>query len=277
MADDLGELYVTLLQEYGEESVSADEEECQHENVVEDNGTTICQSCGLVDEVLDFEPEWRNYGGDRDSSRCCNMKGSTWSLEKDFEKWGIIVPAAIRIQAETKYVQVMKMVRGKRDKKSGRGRGRKAIIAACLLFVFRETGDCRTFDDLKDMFKLTKKNMFNGLTAYFETFKTDRVRYVTPEHLIARVLLMTGVDNVHYGPIVRITKGLANTSRTLNRSKPLSVASSMVYFYLCMHPTVKDQLGLTKSKFAELAKLSDITITKHVKEIARLCGCVVKV
>jgi len=272
---DLREIYTTLFEEFGGDQSS--EEECDHEDIFEDSGSRICRDCGLVDEILDFEPEWRNYGGDKNSSRCCSVKGNIWSIEKDFEKWNIDVPAAIRIQTETRYIEIMKMIKEKKDKKSGRGRGRKAIIAACLLFVFRKEGDYRTFDELKDMFQLTKKNMFNGLTSYFETFKDDRVVYISPEDLIHRVLVMTGVDQSHYSNIVRITRALENTSKILNRSKPSSVASAVVYYYLCLNPSYKEELGLTKASFAERAKLSDITITKHVKEISKVCKISVKV
>lgn len=274
MSDDIDALYESLRKEYGDGDDSSDEE-CLHLALVEDSGVRVCQDCGLTDEVLDFEPEWRNYGGES-ASRCCSVRGVAWSLEKDFIKWDISVSPALRTQTEHKYLQVMEMVRAKKDKKSGRGRGRKAIIAACLLFVLRETGDCRTFDELKNMFKLSKKNMFNGLTAYYERFKTDRTQYVTPEDLIARVLVMTGIDKTHYSDIVLIAKELHNTSRTLNRSKPLSVASATVYFWLCLNPSIKTKLGLTRRVFAEMTKLSDITIAKHVKEMARVAGCDIK-
>ncbi len=275
MMGDIDFLYDSLCTEFADASDSTDDE-CDHSDSIIDNGVRMCRDCGLTDDVLDFEPEWRNYDGGG-TSRCCNAKGNTKSLEKDFVKWDIAITSAIRNEVETKYFQIMEMIREQKDTKSGRGRGRKAIIAACLLFVYRERGDCRTFDELKDMFKLSKKNMFNGLTSYYECFPRDRVQYVTPEDLIKRVMMMTGIDMSRYEVIAGMARDLKNVSQSLNRSKPMSVASAIVYFYLCLNPTYRDSIGMTRTLFAEKTKLSDITISKHVKELAATLGLEIKI
>ena len=55
------------------------------------------------------------------------------------------------------------------------------------------------------------------------------------------------------------------------RSTPQSVAAATIYFYLCLFPEYKEELGLSKAKFAEKAKLSDIIISKLCIEMASIC------
>jgi hypothetical protein len=87
---------------------------------------------------------------------------------------------------------------------------------------------------------------------------------------------LTGIDKKHYKNIIKISRSIENSSRLLKRSSPQSVASAIIYFYLCLNPEYKAELGLTKNKFAELALLSDITVSKLVREAQMICNCVVQ-
>lgn len=268
--EDLDYLYLSLAEKYGD-AESSEDEECQHTTKIVEDGIRICQSCGMTEDTFDFEPEWRNYG-EGNTSRCCSIQQPQWSLEKDFINWGIDIPSSIRIATENKYRKIVDMLKDGRMKKSGRGKGRKSIIASCLLHVYREKGDCRTFDDLINMFDLSKKSMFNGLTLYYECFQNDRIKYVTPEDLIPGILDKFNFEKERYPIVLKLARSLKNTSRNLKTSKPKSVASSIVYFYLCMNPSYKKSLGITKASFASTVDLSDITITKYVKDIGETCG-----
>ena len=81
----------------------------------------------------------------------------------------------------------------------------------------------------------------------------------------------------NYPSIFKIAKGLEGVDTCLNRSSPQSVASAIVYFYLCLFPKLKTELGLTKTKFAKDVKLSDITISKLVKKIAEIKGMKIEI
>ena len=119
--------------------------------------------------------------------------------------------------------------------------------------------------------------MSSGLRKYYEKFPEDRTKHIQPEDLIRRILVLTNIPLNNYRKIVHIAKYLENSSRLLNHSSPQSVASAIVYLYLCMNPELKESLSLSKTKFAELAKLSDITVTKLVKEASKIVGCVVTI
>ena len=250
------------------------EEECKHENCfdVENEGISICRGCGCKIEQFDFKPEWRFYGAsdnraNKDPSRCHRAKDNNrGGIDKVFQDAKLMhLPLAIRKATEAKYKKIV-------GDNTVRGRGRKSIVAACLLYTYRHTGDIRTSDDIRTSFDLTKQEMSDGLTKYHEHFPEDRVCTITPKELIHRVFIQTKLDLSHYKYTLRIAKCLDGVDPVLNRSSPQSIASAIVYLYLCLNPELKDSLGYTKTKFARDVKLSDITITKLVKKSAEVLG-----
>jgi len=118
--------------------------------------------------------------------------------------------------------------------------------------------------------------MFEGLTYYYNSFPEASIMTEKPENLLKWILTLTGIDQQHYRKIVRICRFIDNSTVLLKRSSPQSVASAVVYFYLCMNPQYREELGLTKNKFAEKVFLSDITVTKLVKEAEKVTGITVK-
>jgi len=248
-----------------------EEEECQHDDYFEDEGISVCKYCGCEVNVLDFEPEWRYYGASdnrtsKDPSRCHRSKeNSRGGIDKVFQDVRLNLQQSIKKKVELRYNSIV-------NGTTVRGKGRKGIVAACLLYVFRDEGDVRTADEVRALFGLTKQQMSDGLTRYHETFPADRTKHITPSQLVRRIMQLTGVELRHYQKILRIAKCLQDTDYTLNHSSPQSVASAIVYLYLCLHREYKTSLGLSKSSFAHKAGLSDITITKLVKVSAEILG-----
>jgi len=250
--------------------------ECSHENKYEDsNGLHICSDCNAELEFFNDEPEWRFYPGadnksSKDPSRCHTGKSSIKTLSKLFDSLKLSIPQAIKAQVESKYNKIV-------GTNTVRGKGRRSIIAACLFYTYMEFGECRTTDYIRDMFELTKKDMSSGLTEYCRVFPEARTQYITPKNLLGWILTLTGVGKEHYRKIVQISKYLENSSQLLQRSSPQSVASATVYFYLCLNPKYKEELGLTKSQFAIKALLSDITVNKLVKEASAISKCIINI
>ena len=247
-------------------------EECPHTQCFDADGINICKECGCEVEKLDFQPEWRWYGAtdnrvSKDPSRCHRSKDSVrGGIEKVFTdaKLGHL-SLAIRKKTELKYKKIVGC-------ETVRGKGRKSIVAACLLFTFRDEGDVRTSDEIRVMFGLTKQEMSDGLTKYHAAFPEDRVQHIKPSDLIRRIMHLTKIDFSHYKFVLRMAKCLDKVDYTLNHSSPQSVASAIVYLYLCLTPEVKETLGFTKTKFAREVQLSDITISKLVKRAAEIIG-----
>lgn len=260
------------------------EEDCLHKNFFDADGINICENCGCEIESLDFQPEWRFYGSadnktTKDPSRCHRTRETTkGGIDKVFQDSRLgFLNQATRKKAEMKYKEIV-------GEETVRGKRRKSIVAACLLYTFRDEGDIRTSDEVRKMFcgtngssGLTKQEMSEGLRRYHSVFKGDRTQHIKPSHLIKRIMHLTKININHYKYILKIAKCLEGVDSTLNRSSPQSVASAIVYFYLCLNPSLKTELGLTKTKFAKEVKLSDITISKLVKKTAEIIGLQIEI
>ena len=59
-------------------------------------------------------------------------------------------------------------------------------------------------------------------------------------------------------------QNIKNKSSIINRSRPQSVASSLIYFFLCK---IKGANNVNIKDFVKKVKLSELTINKIVKEI----------
>ena len=249
-----------------------DQPECPHTKIIEDEdeGIRVCRECGCKVEKLDFKPEWHFYGAtdnrpSRDGSRCHRSREvCKGSIEKVFQDAKLEhLPLSIKKKTEIRY---QKIVGGE----TVRGKGRKAIVAACLLYVYRHEGDIRTADDIRINFGLTKQEMSYGLTRYHTAFPEDRSTEVPPHELIYAILKKTKMDMSRYQAIHRIAKCVDHKDIVLNRSCPHAVAAAIVYLYLCLNPKLKESLGLTKTVFSKTVKLSDITISKLTKKCASI-------
>jgi len=252
--------------------LDAPEEECGHDLCFEADGITICKDCGCQIELLDFQPEWRFYGASdnrmsKDPSRCHRSKESTrGGIDKVFQDAKLShLAASIRKKTEQKYKAIV-------GEETVRGRGRKSIVAACLLYTFRDEGDVRTADEVRGLFSLTKQEMSSGLSKYHAVFPEYRTKNIKPSDLIRRIMHLTKIEISHYKNILRIAKCLESVDATLNRSSPQSVASAIVYLYVCLTPEIKEGMGFTKTKFARDVSLSDITISKLVRKAAEIIG-----
>ncbi len=239
--------------------------DCPHTATFDSSGTTLCGDCGANIILLDFEPEWRFYGtGDnrsaKDPSRCHGSKESTkGGIDKVFQdaKQGHL-PLNIRHSTELKYKTIV-------GDATVRGSGRKAIVAACLMYVYREESDYRTSDEIRMMFDLTKKKMSEGLERYYVTFPESRIAQVTPINMLRRIMRLSGVSTDHYPKICRLLKAVNGTDEILNRSSPQSVASAAVYLFLCINPAIREQFNITKQSFSLAVDISHMTICKLAK------------
>lgn len=238
--------------------------ECDHEVTVLENGVSICNKCYCEVATLDHESEWKCYKG-FGSVRChtkAPTKGSIKTIFSDLKIHNGVVNEAIISKTEEKYKKIV-------GDTTVRGDKRKGIVAACLLHVFYEMGDAdiKTIKDLEVLFSLSKEKISMGMKAYHAKFPESRTHNIKPVFLIKKTMKQVGISMEKYDKIVEIANNIENRDAIINRSSPQSVAPSIVYYYLCLDPEYKKLIDMTKSKFASLVDLSDITITKIVKKI----------
>ena len=67
--------------------------------------------------------------------------------------------------------------------------------------------------------------------------------------------------------VIELYHQIKNKSSKLNRSRPQSVASGLVYFWIC-----SKQKDITLKQFTKKVSLSELTVNKIAKEISDLIG-----
>lgn len=242
----------------------SEDEKCPHKETIIVNNTEVCEICGEViqNEFYDNK-DWKFYGTteqkfSKDPMRTHKRKSDQRSILKDVESMDF--PESVVKSANKKYQKIIK-------KNIYRGANRKAIIIVCLHYAYLDQGEYITIDDISKKFeKVKKKNIKEAMQKYCEEFPDASTTYATPSNLVRQIMIKTNIDFSHLAKIIKLCKYFENRSELLNRSNPKSVASAIVYLYLTTIPEYKKKLGLTEMNYANLVGLSDITISKIVKE-----------
>jgi len=249
---------------------------CLHADVIDEGNGLVCSDCGYEQEKISFDPEWRMYNsGDsqkqRDTSRSHQIKTLNRSIKSVLQQIvGVNITERMHMETYRKFMTVV-------GSETSRGRNRNAIIAACLLYVYREQGDFRTSEEIRLMFGLEKGDMSDGLTRYYEKFPEDATKHIKPKQLVRSILIKTGInEEKHYQNVYKMCEYLENSSKILNGSGPQSVAAAVTYVYINQLPRLRKKHGFTKTTFAKLNGLSDITITKLSKEVQSLLDTIIK-
>jgi transcription initiation factor TFIIIB Brf1 subunit/transcription initiation factor TFIIB len=248
-------------------------ERCTHPSITEGtNGIVICSHCFVeIEETISFEPEWNNYTASsrssKDPSRCYRRKTSApKGIKGFFDSHNIKIDKATIARIERKYAAIV-------SKNGNKAECRGGIIAACLFKDFRNSGNTRTTDYIMNICGITRKEMSKGLLKYYACFTEESNDYIQPEDLLPWLMSIIGIDKKYYQTLLELTRSLVNINPVLKRSTPQSVASSIIYFFLCINPTYKKSLGINKTTFAKKSELSDVTITRLVTLISENIGC----
>jgi transcription initiation factor TFIIIB Brf1 subunit/transcription initiation factor TFIIB len=240
---------------------------CSHSNVVNEAGTFLCSDCGVeLSKVMSYEKDWRYYGSDdtrknSDPNRCHIRKLEDKSIFKDVENLGF--SEKIVTMANDIYSQVT-------NGKIYRGNSRKAIIFGCIFHSIKLNGKMYTCENLRDIFKLDRKIILKGLKhVNLNAPKESQIRNKTSNSLemVEECLQKFDMSNEEKKEIYELYEKIKNKSSMINRSRPQSVTSSLIYYYICKkrgfnNVNIKD--------FVKKVKLSELTINKIAKEIHKI-------
>lgn len=251
---------------------------CPHTSTYRsESGLHVCHACHAEIEIFSHEAEWRYYdnhvgGASSDPARCHPTRSTLKSLKKTFEALDISVPDAIRHHVEQDFAVIV-------GTKTLRSRNRNSIIAACLFHAYIKFDECRTNDYIRNLFDLSRRDMSRGIKEYQKVFPDSRSIEIRPHDLVKWIFSLTHIERDHYQNVIRILDYIHKTSEVLNRSTSQSVANAVIFFYLSMtqNQEYKEKLGLTKTAYAEKVDLSEITISKLVKEIEAITQIQVKI
>lgn len=240
------------------------ENKCIH-SIINVGGNKVCELCGIeLPREIDNSKEWRYYGAqdtrhNGDPSRCHMRKQEERTINKDVENMGFsdkIVESANNIYESVSNGKIY------------RGNSRKAIIFACIFHAYKLSGNPQSCENLIEIFHLEKKVGLRGLKhVNLKIPQNSEIKssYITPEHLITDIMNKFEATPEQKIDVIEIYKKIANKSSILNRSRPQSVASGVVRYYILLNGK-----EITMNEFRAKVKLSELTINRIVKEISTL-------
>jgi transcription initiation factor TFIIIB Brf1 subunit/transcription initiation factor TFIIB len=236
---------------------------CLHKTSTTEGGVEVCSECGMeIYKELSLEPEWRYYGDNdskhsSDPSRCHIRKNDDKNIYQDIEAYNFPPDIATEINDNYKLVTSGQI---------RRGNYRKAIIFAAAFNVYKDRNIAQDPEELREKFKITKKEASRGLNYYNLNNKNRKKPvYISPISFIPRIMEKFKAGDNHIASVTDLYNKIYNRSKLLNRSNPQSVIAGLVFYYIRL-------IGATIpcSKFSKIVNLSDITINKISRTVSEI-------
>ncbi len=235
---------------------------CSHEDVAYENNVTLCLECGVeVSKDVFLGNEYKYLSNDDtrriDPHRINNKKLDDKNIFKDVEHMNFNEP--IILQANKMYVQVTNF-------QTYRGKTRKAIIFACIYYSFKLNNITQSYDSLLKMFDISRKISLKGLKfVKLNTTKENNIHgtQLTVENIIIDIMNKFNSNEKQQNEVIELYTKIKNKSSKINRSRPASIGSSVIYYWL----SKKNNIHISLKDFSDKVDLSELTISKIIKEI----------
>lgn len=229
--------------------------DCTHKDYIRESGTCICTNCGI--ELPNIEKERMKKR--LEPGRCQVRKSDEKGIWKDVESLQFsetVVRLANEIFLATTKGHIY------------RGNSRKAVIFACIFHAYKSQGNPQSCDSLIGLFNLERKVALKGLkTVGLHAPKESLIRtsHITAPDLIQEIMKNFDAKDQQIQDVIKLYHQTKNCSSVLNRSRPQSVASGIVYYYVRLN-----NKNIPLKEFSQAVNLSELTVTKIAKEVARL-------
>jgi transcription initiation factor TFIIIB Brf1 subunit/transcription initiation factor TFIIB len=243
------------------------ENSCPHLNTENEKGVDVCVNCGEeIAKKIQHTKEWRYYGQadsrhSSDPNRVQIRKSDERSIYKDVDNMGFsdkIVSEANKI-----YFQV---TRGE----IFRGNSRKSIVFACIFHSYKLSGKPQSHEKLIHVFNLNRKTGLKGLkhvNLHAPKKSTIRTTYITPINLVEEIMEKFSATKEQKEEVIKLYGQIKNRSSKLNRARPQSVSSGLVYYWIC-----SQNKEISIKQFAAKVSLSELTVDKIASEISEILG-----
>ena len=257
------------LNHYINDTSKKNENFCTHKNITNENSVVLCLECGKeIEKSIFQDKEWRYYGQSdtkrvSDPNRVQIRKIDDRSIYKDVENMGFsekIISLANQI-----YLQVTKG-------QIYRGNSRKSIVFACIFHSFKLNGKPQTHENLIEIFGLSRKISLKGLKLVNLNVPKDspiHTTYITPINLIEDIMDKFKATTSQKKEVIELYNKIKNKSSKINRSRPQSISSGLIYFWISLK-----NIEISLKDFAKKVDLSELTISKISKEISDILGII---
>jgi len=246
----------------------SESEICEHLNLTNIDGSSICVYCGLkIDEIL-LDNETMYYGASdtrytKNPSRHNLRKDEERSLCGDLEPLGF--PQDIIERANVYYKEIVK-------DKIYRAGNRISIVFACVYHAYIDIEEPRVPSELAKIFNLDKKGISNGLKLFAKIYrKRPLKKYINAMDLVPKLLSELRLDcnkqRDCMNDIRIIYDFVQSKSKTFTSSNPQSIAAGLVYYYLKLN-----NVNISRADFSKIVNLTDITFTKIANDTHKVLG-----
>jgi len=273
MEDNNISLFRLALEEYEKENELKNESvngmsvsnTCSHTNIINEKDVFLCIDCGEEFQIAPtYDKEWRYYGKNdskhsSDPNRVQLRKIDERSIYKDVETLGF--SESVVSLANKYYNQIT-------NGKIFRGNSRKALIFSCIYHAFKLSNMCQPHEKLIKIFNLDRKTALKGLKyVNLYALKDSKIRtsYTTPVDLVGDLMELFSATKEQKKEVLMLYDEIKNKSSKLNRSRPQSISSGLVFYWICLKGK-----NISLKEFAKKSGLSELTISKISKEISRV-------
>lgn len=149
-----------------------------------------------------------------------------------------------------------------------RGTPRKAMIFACVFHAYKIIGEPQPHDKLLKIFNITKKTGLKGMkTVNLHAPTTSHVHdtHISPCYMISEIMKKFNCSSEQIEEARSIFSLIKNKSVEINRARPQSIASGVIYYWIC-----NNGKKITLKDFAFKSELSELTILKIYREIVKI-------
>ena len=239
--------------------------ECQHSKIIYDNGVTLCNDCGMELDINTNSRESIFFSVARetklvsDPSRCYIRKHKNKSIYQDVQHLNI--SDHIKDVANDIYTQCS-------GEKVKRGCNRRGIVFASIFHAYKLDKNPQSCESLIATLDIERKDALKGLKFINDNAPSNaslRTTYITPEHLIIEFVSKFKATKDQQNEIIQLYRKIKGRSSMLNRSRPQSVSSGIIYYWLL----VADR-NITLKEFIDKVGLSELTVINKAKEISRI-------
>jgi transcription initiation factor TFIIIB Brf1 subunit/transcription initiation factor TFIIB len=153
-----------------------------------------------------------------------------------------------------------------------RGNSRRSIIFASVFHSLKISGKPQSHEKLMKIFDLNKKTGLRGLKIVNLNAPKDSIihtTYITPANIIEDIMDKFDATDEQKKEVLYLYEKIKNKSSKINRSRPGSIASGLVYFWVSLK-----NINVSIKDFAKKVELSELTIIKISKEISEILGIV---
>jgi len=236
-------------------------DKCDHPNWSIESSNKICEDCGIVIARED-DPEQDHLTMAKyntDPKRCHARRTDEKGIYKDVEKLGF--SDKIVSIANMMYEQVTKG-------KIYRGNSRKGIIFACIFHAYKINNNPQSCEQLIEIFGIERKVGLKGLKfVNLNSPKESKFRdyQISTEDIIREIMDKFNANDAQKNEAIAIYEKIKNRSSLINRSRPQSVASGIVRYYI-----IQKNKDISMEFFKSRVRLSELTITRIVSEIENI-------